>query len=286
MKYCKENDVLISTSLDGPAFIHNQNRHRSENNSYELAVKGIKRSREALGPDKVSALLTTTLLSLDHPCEIVEEYFNLGFRSIFLRSISPYGFALRSPGKNRYETTQFLDFYKKALARIIEYNLNGEFFREEYATIILKKMLTPFPVGFVDLQSPSGMINNVVVFNYDGKVYATDESRMFAEMKDFTFQLGDLDIDSYEKIFYGEKAIRFSESWTNESLPGCSECAFQTYCGADPVFNYATQGDIFGYRPTSAFCQKNMEIIRYLFELMDSDKKIEKILRNWTGTRH
>jgi His-Xaa-Ser system radical SAM maturase HxsB len=281
LKYSKENDILISTSLDGPAFIHNKNRHRPEKNSYELAIKGIEQCREILGADKVSALLTTTTLSLDYPNEIVDEYFSLGFKSIFLRPISPYGFAVRNEKKNRYDTIRFLEFYKKALTRILEYNFNGDFFREDYATIILKKILTPFPVGYVDLQSPAGMINNVIVFNYDGKIYATDESRMLAEMKDYTFQLGDLDKNSYKEIFYGEKAYQFSEAWTNESLPGCSECAFQAYCGADPVMNYATQGDIFGYRPTRPFCQRNMETIRYLIELMENNKRIEQIFRNW-----
>ena len=175
-----------------------------------------------------------------------------------------------------------MEFYKKAFSRIIDYNLRGEFYREAYATIILKKILTPFPVGYVDLQSPAGIINSVIVFNYDGKVYASDEARMLAEMNDFTFQLGDLDTNSYEEIFYGEKALQFSETWSNESLAGCSDCAFQSYCGADPVFNYATQGDMYGYRPTSSFCQKNMEIIRYLIELMDADRRVEKIFRDWT----
>jgi His-Xaa-Ser system radical SAM maturase HxsB len=281
LEYCQHNHILISTSLDGPAFIHNKNRHRPQYNSYELAVDGIMKCREVLGNDRVSALLTTSTLSLDYPDEIVDEYFSLGFRSIFLRPISPYGFATRNEGKNKYDTSRFLVFYKKALGRIIEYNLKGEFFREDYATIILKKILTPFPVGYVDLQSPAGMINNVIVFNYDGKVYATDESRMLAEMKDYTFQLGQLGENSYEEIFYGEKAYGFSESWANESLPGCSECAYQAYCGADPVMNHATQGDMVGYRPTSIFCQRNMEIIRYVIELMDNDKRIETIFRNW-----
>jgi His-Xaa-Ser system radical SAM maturase HxsB len=281
LNYCKENNILISTSLDGTPFIHNQNRHKPGNNSYELTVSGIRKSREILGFDRVSALLTTTNLSLNYPNEIVDEYFNLGFRDIFLRPISPYGFATRNDRKNKYDTDQFLDFYKKALLRIIDYNIKGEFYRESYATIILKKILTPFPVPYVDLQSPAGLINSVIVFNYDGKVYATDESRMLAEMNDFTFQLGDLDTSSYNEIFYGDKVMELSDVWSNEGLAGCSDCAFQNYCGADPIFNYATQGDIYGYRPTSSFCQKNMEIIRHLLELMDADKKIETIFRNW-----
>lgn len=285
LSYCKENNVFISTSLDGPEFIHNQNRHKSGNNSYELTVKGIELCREVLGEDRVSALMTTTSLSLNYPSEIVDEYFERKFPDIFLRPISPYGFAMRNSKRNHYETSRFLDFYKSALDRIIKYNLDGHFIREVYASILLKKILTPFPVGYVDLQSPAGMINNVIVFNYDGKVYATDESRMLAETGDFTFRLGDLDKNTYEEIFYGAKAFKLSESWTNESLAGCSECAFQPYCGADPVSNYQTQGNLFGYRPTSTYCQKNMEIIRYLFELMDSDRRVNHIFRNWlTGS--
>ncbi|MFL5745812.1 MAG: His-Xaa-Ser system radical SAM maturase HxsB [Niastella sp.] len=281
LHYCKENNILISSSLDGPAFVHNENRKRPGRNSYELAIRGIELSRSILGKSRVSALMTTTNLSLEHPVEIVEEYYRQGFRSIFLRPISPYGFAVKNEVKNKYEMEKFLSFYKKALNRILEYNLQGEFFREDYATIILKKILTPFPVGYVDLNSPTGSITNVIVFNYDGAVFASDESRMLAEMKDYTFQLGHLDTDSYENLLYGEKARQIVAAGTNESLPGCSDCAFQSYCGADPVHHHATQGDMIGYRPTSTFCQRNMEIIRYLIELMDSDKKIKTIFESW-----
>lgn len=283
--YCKEQEILISSSLDGPAFIHNSNRTRPGRNSYELAIKGIELSKRILGPSRVSALMTTTNLSLEYPIEIVEEYYKQGFRNMFLRPISPYGFAVRNERKNKYETDRFLDFYKNALGRILEYNLAGEFFVEEYATIILRKILTPFPVGYVDLNSPTGCITNVIAFNYDGSIFASDESRMLAEMKDFTFQLGHLDTHSYEEVFYGKRALAIVSAGINESLPGCSDCAFQPYCGADPIHNHATQGDMHGYRPTSTFCQKNMEIIRYLIELMDNDKAIAKIFESWVKPR-
>ncbi len=282
LEYCKEHEILISTSLDGPQYVHDKNRHKPHASSYELAIKGIELSRKVLGHDRVSALMTTTKLSLDYPTEIVEEYFNLGFQGIFLRNISPYGFALRTD-TSKYETEKFLIFYKKALDRILEYNFSGHYFTEDLAKIFLTKILTPFNVGFVDLQSPAGLINGVIVFNYDGGVYATDESRMLAEQKDFTFKLGTLD-DSYNDLFFGKKAQEIAQLWANEALTGCSECAFQQYCGADPVHNYATQGDMYGYRPNSDFCQKNMEIIRYLIELMESDDRIKKIFEGWAKT--
>ncbi|WP_411822426.1 His-Xaa-Ser system radical SAM maturase HxsB [Leptospira sp. 'Mane'] len=281
--FCKENQILISTSLDGPEFLHNANRKRPGNNSYEVATKGIEVCRSLLGHDSVSALMTTSKLSLNHPIEIVEEYFNRGFQNIFLRPISPYGFALKDEKQSYYETSEFLNFYKKAMERIIQYNLEGHIFREDYATILLKKILTPFSVGYVDLNSPSGAITNAIVFNYDGAVYASDEGRMLAESKEYEFKLGHLDTHTYNEIFYGEKVQKISHYMVNENLAGCSDCAYQAYCGADPIHNYATQGTLAGYRPTSSFCQKNMEIINYLFETMTSSKEIRKIFESWVS---
>lgn len=281
LMYCKQKGIIISTSLDGPEYIHNQNRHKKGNDSYQLAIKGIELCREILGNDGVSALTTTSNLSLSYPREIVQEYIDRGFNNIFLRPISPFGFATRGASKNKYNTDLFLSYYKEALQVIIQRNLDGHFFREDYASIILKKILSPFPIGYVDLQSPAGMINNVIVFNYDGKIYASDEARMLAETGDFTFQLGDLENADYHDIFYGDRAVELTEAGINESLPGCSDCAFQPYCGADPVLNHATQGNLIGHRPTSVFCQKNMGIIKHLFMLMDSDPNIVKIFNSW-----
>ncbi|TMI63706.1 MAG: His-Xaa-Ser system radical SAM maturase HxsB [Bacteroidetes bacterium] len=281
LQFCKEHAIIISTSLDGPDFIHNANRPKSGAKSYDMVLEGIKRARTVLGKDKVSALMTTTKLSLQYPLEIINNYIENGFTNIFLRPISPYGFALKNENKNKYETELYLEFYKTGLNYILDLNKNGCFFTEDYTTIILKKILTPFPVNYVDLQSPAGMINNVIVFNYDGNVYATDESRMLAENSDFTFRLGHVR-DNYNSLFFGNKSKFFSQFWSNESLAGCSDCGFQSYCGADPVFHYASQGDFEGYRPESDFCRKNMEIIRYLFDLIDKNgKELLPILYSW-----
>jgi sulfatase maturation enzyme AslB (radical SAM superfamily) len=78
LAFCKRNDILLSTSLDGPADLHNRNRPRPGGNSYELAVKGIKAAQNALGADRVGALMTTTESSLDRVKEIIDEYVALG----------------------------------------------------------------------------------------------------------------------------------------------------------------------------------------------------------------
>ncbi len=275
---CEQYHVMISTSLDGPEFIHNRNRGKAD--SYEKVIAGIKKARARLGQDCVSALMTTSELSLDYPEEIVDEYVRMGFSGMFLRALNPYGLAAKNDDWTLY-TDRFIEFFKKALNHIIEINKKGTFFVEEYTAIILRKMLTHFNTGFVDLQSPAGIINSVLVYNYDGYVYASDESRMLAEFNDYTFRLGSVD-DDYQSIVFGKKANKCAKVWADEALAGCSDCAWKVYCGADPVRNYTTQHDLYGHRPTSLFCRKNKAIIEYIVSLMiERRNEVMPIFKRW-----
>jgi His-Xaa-Ser system radical SAM maturase HxsB len=232
--------------------------------------------------------MTTTRRSLDYPVEIIDEYVKQDFHSVFLRPLSPYGFAIKSKHRTGYEMARFLDFYKKGLAYIFDLNRQGVNLSEVYAKIILTKMLTPYATGYVDLQSPAGAGTGVLVYNYDGDIYASDEARMLAEMNDHSFRLGNALTDSYEEILTSDAMQRLLSAACNESLPGCAQCALQPYCGADPVFHHATQGDLFGHRPTSGFCYKNMEIITHLFKLIaDNDRETMRTVFSWIrGLNH
>jgi His-Xaa-Ser system radical SAM maturase HxsB len=266
LRFCKAYRIHVSTSLDGPADLHNANRPRPGRDSYERLRGNLDRARAILGHDQVSALMTTTPASLQRPKEIIDEYVSLGFDSVFLRPISPYGFASKTRLDKAYSAEHFLDFYKQGLEHIIDLNRRGVAFVESYAQILLRKMLTPYPVGYVDLQSPAGTAIGALVYNYDGNVYASDESRMLAEMGDHSFRLGSLATDSYERVMTGPRVRALVEHSCLETMPGCSECAFAPYCGADPIFNWATQADIIGHRPTSEFCRRQMGLFTYLFD--------------------
>jgi His-Xaa-Ser system radical SAM maturase HxsB len=287
LTYFRDESIRVSTSLDGPAFLHNKNRPRPGNDSYERAIDGIERSRAILGFNNVAALMTTTSASLEHVDEIIDEYVRREFHTIFLRPISPYGFAIKTKSKTGYEMERFLGFYKKGLSRILEINRGGYRLAEIYSQILLSKILTPQGTGYVDLQSPAGEAWNVLVYNYNGDVFASDESRMLAEMQDWTFRLGNVHKDSRRSLFTSEAALNMFEASCNQSLAGCSDCAFQSYCGADPIYHHATQGDMYGHRPTSGFCQRNMGVIKHLFSYInDDDPNVMGIFWAWlTGNR-
>lgn len=275
---CKRYNIVISTSLDGPQWLHNANRGRE--NSYQKVTAGIARAREILGNNAVAALMTTSVQALDYPEEIVDAYVVNGFSAIFFRALNPYGLALKTENWDEY-TDRFIEFYKKGFEHILKLNKNGTFIVEEFAAIILRKMLSPFCTGFVDLQSPAGIINGVLIYNYDGYVYASDESRMLAEYGDFTFRLGSLK-DKYEDIVYSDKVKAITDVWANECLAGCSDCGIREYCGADPVRNHSTQGDMYGYRPTSFLCRKNKAIIEYLVSLIiEREDEVMPIFNSW-----
>lgn len=282
LEFCKAEGINLSTSVDGPAFLHDRNRPCSSGSSHSEVERNIRRAQEALGRQSVSALMTTTKESLKYPDDIVDEYLRLDLGSIFVRALNPYGYAVKTANAIGYTAEEFVMFYKRVLDRIVAVNRTGRNFTESYAALILTKILTPWPVGFVDLQSPAGAGFGVVVYNYDGDVYASDEARMLAEMSDFSFRLGNVLENSYREIFFGDAMQALGAAGVSESLAGCADCVYQPYCGADPVRHHATQQDMFGHRPTSTFCIKNKAIIRHLFGLLDgADPQLEEILWAW-----
>lgn len=277
----REHDILISTSLDGPEDLHNRNRPRPGANSYQRTIEGVHRVRRELGRDRVGALMTTTAAGLDKVRDIVDEYVAQDFTGIFLRPLSPYGFALKTKFYQSYNQDRWLKFYFEGLDYILDMNLKGFHFTEYYAAIVLRKMLTPFQPGYVDLQSPSGAGISAVVYNYDGKVYASDESRMLAEMGDDSFCIGNVHTDTYEDIFLSDRLLEALDSTFAASVPMCSWCAFEPYCGSDPVYHHATQADMVGKKPLSGYCNRNMAIFRGLILRMEANPEVRRVFERW-----
>lgn len=282
LNYCRAHRIEISTSLDGPADLHNKNRPRPGGNSHALAVSGIDRVRSILGRDSISAVMTTTNASLDKVEEIIDEYIMRGFGSIFLRPLSPYGFAVKTKWYNAYDNERWLRFYFRGIDYIIELNRRGVQFKETYASTILTKMLTPFQPGYVDLMSPAGTGIGALLYNYDGAVFASDESRMLAEMGDKAFKLGTVN-DGYEQLIGSDALLDPLERSFAASAPMCSTCAFEPYCGADPVYHHATQGDYVGRKPVSGFCNRNMAIFKGLITRMEGAPDTRRLFTRWAN---
>jgi His-Xaa-Ser system radical SAM maturase HxsB len=283
LEFCKANAVRLSTSLDGPSDLHNKNRPRRGGNSYELAVKGIRDAQQVLGPDSVSALMTTTDAGLERVEEIVDEYVELGLDGIFLRPLSPYGFAVKTKQIERYDTERWLDFYRRGLSYILALNRKGTPFFEFYTLLLLKRMLTDRATGYVDLRSPAGIGLGALVYNYDGRVFASDEGRMLAEMGDNTFELGHVNNASYRQLVLSEKLIELVASSLTQCAPECLNCVYESHCGADPTYHHATQRDSLGIKAFSGFCARQKSVMGTILDILDNSPEDAAILRCWGG---
>ncbi|AGL17811.1 putative arylsulfatase regulator [Actinoplanes sp. N902-109] len=283
LDFADQHDVYFSTSLDGPADLHNRNRPRPGRDSWERALAGITRIRKRLGQHRVSALMTTTAASLGRVRDIIDSYVEHGFHDVFLRPVSPYGFALRHRGLRSYDMSAWIDFYTEGMDYILELNARGIPVVETYSALVLKKMLTNANPGYVDLTSPAGIGIGALVYNYDGTVYASDEGRMLAENGDTTFRLGHLQQDSWESMMTGAALLDPLEESFTGSAPQCSECAFERWCGADPVFHHATAGDPVGRKPKSAFCRRNTAVFRYLLDRYSRDRHARELFQSWAA---
>ncbi|QPF75869.1 His-Xaa-Ser system radical SAM maturase HxsB [Roseateles sp. DAIF2] len=260
--FMKSHGILLSTSLDGPESLHDRNRPTPSRDAYRKTMAGVALARRRLGEDAVSALMTTTKASLEQPEAIVDEYVQRGFRDLFIRPLSSYGFAKRNPTRLAYSQDEFREFYGRALDRVLHWNRQGVALREVYASIILNKLLSPFDAGYVDLQSPTGAGSSVLVYNYDGYVYPSDEARMLVETGDRSLRIGRIGT-SLSDLQKSPVLEALRQASLVDSIAECSRCAYRLFCAPNPVDAQAQFGNLNAPVAATEHCQRHL----WLFDL-------------------
>ena len=225
--------------------------------------------------------MTTTNASLCRLKEVIDEYVDLGLHSVFIRGLKPFGRA-KNNEELHYSSDKYVEKYLEVLEYIFELNQKGVFFVEEFASILLSKILTPFSTSFVDMQSPGGAGISGVIYGHDGKVYASDEGRMLSYDGDEHLKIGDVHEDTFEEIFSGDPLKNIVQDSIIESQPECAWCVYQPYCGSDAVRNYSLYGDMVSFKPSDAFCKRNKEVFNYIFnKLKQNDLIFKKTAWSW-----
>ena len=280
LQFLREHKVQVSTSLDGPRHVQEYNRRmRISGSSFDVVRQGYKRLQEN-GID-AGAIETTTRYSLNYPEDIINTYLDLGIRGVFLRPLTPLGFAKADWSDIGYTPEEFLLFYKRAFQRILEINRDGTCFPEYLAAYFLKKILQGFSMNYMELRSPCGAVTGQLSYYYDGGVYTCDEARMVSEMGDDAFCLGTVD-NSYAEIVNTPICKAVQASSILESLPSCGDCVYQPYCGVCPVVTYAAEKDLFPRVPKNFRCQIYRGIQDYLFDLLKrNEPETMDILNSW-----
>lgn len=277
-QFIKEHNIGVSTSIDGDEILHNQNRsYRSDNGTYRDVLKGIELLKSYdIG---YGAIQTSTKNSLSKPKEVVDAYVNLELPSVFIRNLTPLGCANNSWVEIGYTPEEFIEFYKQCFDYIIQINKKGTFLKEGHASIMLSKILAGLPVNYMELRSPCGAGVGQIAYYYDGNIYTCDEGRMLAEMGDDSFKLGTVN-NTYDELMNSNNCKAACIASTLESLPNCSDCVYNPYCGTCPVVNLALSKDIFNKEPNDYKCKVYKGILDVIFEALQDDEKFD-ILKTW-----
>ena len=67
-----------------------------------------------------------------------------------------------------------------------------------------------------------------------------------------------------------------------EAQPVCARCVYQPYCGVCPVYNYETQGSLWGNMPSNDRCGLFKGTFDALFTLLKDPEKAA-ILNKWVA---
>ena len=300
LRFLVDNKVQICTSIDGPVDIHDKQRklpmapgHGGKGSAHGAAVDWIRRineeyAKKGLDPNlyHVEALLTTTRAALDRGRDIVDTYADLGCRALFLRPIDPFGFAEKTARVVEYPRSEYHRFYRDTTDYILEKNKSGTRMIERYAAIFLTKILAGEDPNFLDIRSPEGAGVGALAYNYDGKIFSSDEGRMLHEQGDSSFLVGNVATSKYRDVV-GHPTIRATQLASNlDGQPDCVNCAYNPYCGTQTAHNWKTMGSIHGRMRESLVCAVHKGIMDYLFDkLATGDAETITALERWTTIR-
>lgn len=286
LQFIIDEGINVSTSLDGPLFLHNYNRPlASEKSSYDAWITGIwafhKQCETSGKKIDIGALQTTTRKSLKYAKEIVDEYLSQGLMNLYIRPLTPLGIAKQRWQEIGYSADEFLAFYKEALDYMIELCKHGIFVREATAALYLEKILHKSSVGHTEFRSPCGATIGQMAINFDGQVYTCDEGRMIANMGDNIFCLGTVD-NTYKDLVRSPVAHALCTSSCIEALPFCSDCVYSPFCAVCPVITYGTEGDLISHQKESYKCKIAKGIMSFLFAVLKSERQEDiKVLKSW-----
>lgn len=274
--FLDSEDVLISTSLDGPHQIHTRNR-TADSALTETFLSNLERVIGLIGPKRVSALPTIDMGDPPDPEDLIAAYEALGFTSLYLRPVNYQGFARKSHPAAR-TSAAWNAYYRYFIEALIARNARtGHVMEEFYLAHCLRRILAPGVDSHTDLRNPNIPTGANAVIDFDGQIYPSDEARMLARIRQV-----DLAIGNVSEGLDQERLALLAPGHINNFDPDCIHCPYQPFCGTDPIDDLSRSGRIDVPRRESWFCQRHLAVFDLAMELLYSaDPEVEFTLSRW-----
>lgn len=284
-RFLTVHNVTVCASLDGPDYVHNKNRPFANNGgigSHKKAAYWLRRFAdyaEENGTEMPNAICTVTKHSLPYPEDIVGEFLKCGLMRVQLGPVDPLGRAALAWDRIGVSSSEFIDFYSRAINYILDLNRKGIMAYEKAALAFAKQVNGTARPRYQNLD-----ILFRLAYNWDGGIYGSDEARMLSNSGDEYFRLGSVYEESFKNIIRKPLAVRLiASSLTELRQPMCSRCPSSLYCRVPPVYNYITQGSIHGNMALNERCRLYRQVYDMLSEL-NSVPENAAIFRHWSET--
>jgi uncharacterized protein len=274
IKLLLEHQVGLSTSLDGPAHVHDYNRPlHGEGGTYDMVSKQLDFFQD--NGIRIGMLLVTTKYSLNYAKEIVDEYLKWDSPMIFLRPLSPLGYAKEKWSEIGYSMDEFLVFWDEAVDYIFELAERGINIHERMILLAVQKILMPFDPGYTDWRNPCGYTLGQVAYDINGDIYGCDEARNYDELK-----LGSVEDDNFSTLMTSEKTQEGIKASCNEHYM-CDQCLYKPYCGLCPLLSYGESDSLVSNMSMNEQCQLKMHIFDFVFDALMNRPERKKVLLGW-----
>lgn len=284
------NDVQVTTSLDGPADVHDQNRRWKAGSAHAEVTRWIEyftRRYAELGRDPeqwhVSAVATVTRHTLDAAQPLVDEYVARGLRVLHLLPIERWAFDADTWAAVGYDAAEYLAFYQRVLDAIVAVNRRGVPLADRLAAVIAKKIVSNDDPGVVDVQSPTGAGTGQVAYDVDGRIFPCDDARWLGIHGEPMFELGQVGDVAITDLARHPTVRAIAAASLLDAQPLCADAWTKPYCGVSPVRTFLAEGDLFGQRARCFQWQQQQVAATTIMSMLADERDAEsaEIAKRW-----
>jgi len=268
LAFCRDHDIRVSYTVNGPEAIHDYYRRTGKGTGSFAGVMRRLRQVQERFPDILSATPLCVIDDYSAPRlkEMIDFYFDEGFNGVGLIRLKPLGFARK--GELKFGITRFMEAYLGGLEYILDKNkTSGRAFQEYMVPVVLAKILGESDTGFVDWRNPCGDISGAIIYDYDGEILPVDEARSMRDV----FALGNVRSVTYEELMRGKDTFRTMNLSLRDRDATCRECAYNPYCGVNPVLEYARTGSLEPRPHESDDCLYTLSLLDWTFKKLLED---------------
>ncbi len=278
LAFCRDHDISISYSLNGPAMVHDAYRiTRAGQGSYGKVMARIDEIRSRFdGLINATPLCVVDSANVPLLDQMIDFYDDAGFDGVAIIRLKPLGNARNN--QLVLDIHSFLRHYLAALDHIVAKNrARDRPFVERMVPVVLTKILSSSDVGFVDWRNPCGDVTGAIVYDFDGELLPADEARSMRH----EFSLGNVRSTSYDRLVRDAATFRTTNLSIRDRDPVCRECAYNPYCGVMPVLDFARTGSAEPRAHESDECLFTLALLDWTFRhLMTNPLPLFRMLKD------